>query len=189
MVRTGNDVTAANAAVAQLPVRANKLADTTIASDATLTSDADLQAPIAAHALVLIRAKTYFTTSAAADFKYRITGPASPTRVRIKRQAVAPGDTALSEVAVDTAYSGSDISVPGGAGSGVIEIEAVIANGATAGNFGISWAQNTSDASDTTVEAGSYIEVIKLPIPIEIAFDDDAIAKLGAFTGKRFRRA
>ncbi|MDB5707864.1 MAG: hypothetical protein JWN66_4980 [Sphingomonas bacterium] len=185
-VQTALDVIAANAAVALLPHRYSKTQDATITSDATLNVDTDLSVPIAANALVRITGKIYFTTTAAADFKWRHTGPASPTKVRVQHATIAAGDTAYSNIAIDTAFSTADIAVTGAAGTGWVEIDAVIANGVNAGNFGISWSQNTSDASNTTVEAGSYLEATPLPTPLEIAFSATAIAKLGDFTASSF---
>lgn len=174
-------VLAIESATADLPSRYDKLNDTTIQSDATLNADSELSVPLAANSLAIITGKIYYTTTAAADFKWRHTGPASPTRVRVKRQAILPGDTTETGIAVDTAYSASDIVMAGGTGSGIIEIDALVRNGSTAGQFGISWSQNTSDASNTTVEMGSYLEVTAVPAALDIVFSSTSIAKLGGF--------
>lgn len=178
--QTAADLLSANAALALIPSRVNKLLDTTVTATTTLAADPELQVPLAANALVTIKGKIYYTTTDAADFKWRHTGPAAPTRVVVNRRAVAPGDTAESGIATDTAFSSGDIAVTSGAsGTGIITIDASIKNGANAGAFGISWAQNTSDAGDTVVQAGSYLEVCAVPIALDIAFADTAIAKLG----------
>jgi len=162
----------------QLPARYGKSGDTTRTATTTLAPDSDLQVTLAANALVVIKGKIFYTTTAAANFKWRHTGPASPNRVRVEQQAVAPGNVVVPPV-IDTAFSSSDNVITGSAGSGSIDIAAVISNGTTAGAFGISWAQNTSDAGDTIVEAGSYLEAIAIPAPAVIEFADPGIAKLG----------
>lgn len=177
--QTAGDVVTTTAALALLPTRYSKTLDTTITASTVLAADPDLHFPIAANALVTVKGKIFFTTTAAGDFKWRHTGPAAPTRVRVKRQTVAPGDTAETGILVDNAFSASDITVLGGAGQGIIEIDCLIKNGSNAGNFGISWAQNTSDAGNTIVEAGSYLEAAVLAVPLGFVFADAAIAKLG----------
>jgi lysophospholipase L1-like esterase len=179
--QTTLDLAGTTLAVAALPARYTKSASTTITADASLNIDADLSLPLAANTLTRINGKIYFTTTAAADFKWRHIGPVAPTRVRVQHYSIAPGDTALSNIAVDTTFSAADISVTGAAGSGWIEIDALIANGSNVGNFGISWSQNTSDTGNTTVEAGSYLEAVRLPVTLDVAFGDSAVAKLGGF--------
>lgn len=178
-VQTTADAATATLALSLLPVRYNKLIDTARTATTTLAADPDLKVPLAVNTLTTIRGKIYYTTTAAGDFKWRHTGPASPTRVRVNRHTVAPGDTADSGIATDSAFSSGDITVLGGAGVGVITIDAFIQNGANAGSFGISWAQNTSDGGNTIVEVGSYLETAILPAALDVAFADASIAKLG----------
>jgi len=177
--QTGLDVAAIETLFSVLPVRYNKLVDTTRTATTTLVADPDLQIPLAANSLTNIKGEIRYTTTDAGDFKYRHTGPAAPTRVRVDRRAIAPGATADSGIAIDTAFSAGDVVIDGGTGSGVIKIDAFVQNGANAGSFGISWAQNTSDAGNTIVEAGSYLEKAIVPAALIVAFDDATIAKLG----------
>jgi hypothetical protein len=135
-----------------------KAADTSRSANVTLAADPDLTFTMAANTRYSIRARIYFDTTAAADFKFRTSGPATPTLVRIARSHVVPGTTAMV-VAVDVAYSAADVALTGtGTTGGYIDIDAVIVNGATAGAFQFLWAQNTSDAGATIVRAGSYLE-------------------------------
>jgi hypothetical protein len=173
--------TSVTAAAALLPVRFQKSSDETITADATLNVDADLQVPLPANTTRIITGKLFYTTTAAADFKFRHTGPAGAVRVRVKRLSMAPGDTTAVGL-TDTAYSAADIVVAGGAGSGVIELTAAIENGATSGNFGISWSQNTSDAGNTTLEKESYLESAPVPQTTIYALNNAAIASIGEFT-------
>lgn len=137
-----------------------KTADETISSDAVLGDDAVLKFAMLANTKYTFRARIFFDTSAAADFKYRHSGPAAPTLVRIHRRELNSGGTADLASTVDTAYSSADIAITSvlGTDGGYIELDGIIHNGANAGDFVFQWAQNTSDASNTTVRAGSYIE-------------------------------
>ena len=138
-----------------------KSADETITSDNTLDDDAILKFAMAANTKYTFRARIFFDTTAAADFKYRHAGPASPTLVRVHRREVIAGGTADTTSTVDVAYSAADISLAGaGTTGGYIELDGTIHNGANAGDFTFQWAQNMSDASNTTVRAGSYVEWI-----------------------------
>jgi hypothetical protein len=124
----------------------------------TLGADDTLKFAVEANRKYRFRAVVFFDTTAAGDFKYRVTGPADPTLVRLLRYCVIPGATALSDIAVDVAFSSSDISEAGsGTTGGCIVIEGIVHNGANAGTVAIEWAPNASDAGNTTVLAGSSI--------------------------------
>lgn len=135
-----------------------KTADETIQSDTTLGVDATLKVTMLANTKYAIRAKIFFDSGATGDFKWRHSGPASPTLVRLVRVHVVPGGAAYAGVAVDTAYSSADITLNGSASAGWVEFDAIIHNGANAGDFEFQWAQNASEAVNTTVRAGSYLD-------------------------------
>lgn len=131
----------------------------TRASTTTLANDAALKFPMLANTKYRFRMYVYFQTGATPDFKFRHSGPASPTLMAVHRTWTQPGGTAFSGVAVDSAYSVADVS-PSGANTGVgrVYLEGIIHNGANAGDFVFQWAQNTSDAGNTSVLAGSSVE-------------------------------
>jgi hypothetical protein len=141
------------------PVR--KLTDQTKTGTTTLAADSALSFAMAAATKYVVRGRIFFDTTAAGDFKWRHVGPASPTLVRVKRSSIDPAATAYGNIAVDTAYSAADITeLSASTNGGFIEFEAIIHNGANAGNFEIHWAQNTSDGGNTVVRAGSYLEYV-----------------------------
>jgi hypothetical protein len=140
-----------------------KTADETKTSNATLAADGALVFAMDANSKYAVRGRVFFDTTATGDFKWRHTGPSSPALVRVKRQSLLPGASALSNIALDTAYSAADVTETGtGTTGGYIEFEGIIHNGVNAGNFQFQWAQNTSDAGNTTVRAGSSIEYRKV---------------------------
>jgi hypothetical protein len=140
-----------------VPHTVKKTADESIASDAVLSDDAVLKFTMAANTKYTIRVKVFFSTAATPDFKYRLIGPASPTLVR-RHITRAAGGAVPAAVAIGTAYDSADVALAGAGAEGIIEEEIVVQNGATAGDFKFQWAQNTSNASATTVRAGSYIQ-------------------------------
>jgi hypothetical protein len=134
-----------------------KTADQTVQSNTTLFVDNTLVFPMSGNTNYSIRLRVYVDTGATGDFKFRHVGPASPTLVRIKRAFIIGAGTAYT-LAMDTAYSASDVAVAGAAGMAYVEFDGFIKNGANSGNFEFWWAQNASEAVDTTVRLGSYIE-------------------------------
>lgn len=138
-------------------VTIKKPTNTTKNADTTYTADPHLQFSMAANTTYSIRAVVNFYASVVPDFKIQITGPASPTVYYAKHRRTAATLT-TDTVGVDTAYSTSIAITSTGSGYGIIEYTILVQNGANAGTFAVEWAQNTSDASDTIVLAGSYIE-------------------------------
>lgn len=134
-----------------------KTADQTVQSNATLFVDNTLVFAMEANTNYSIRLRVYVDTGATGDFKFRHVGPASPTLVRIKRAFIIGAGTAYT-IALDTAFSASDVAVAGAAGMAYVEFDGIIKNGANAGNFEFWWAQNASEAADTTVRLGSHIQ-------------------------------
>ena len=139
-----------------------KLAHQQRASTTTLAADNTLSFPVLANTSYVFRGCTWFDTPAAADFKFAISGPASPVAVRIMRQAIACGATAWSNIAVDTAF-GVSVSVLGtGSTGGFVMFEGVADINNTPGTIAFQWAQNTSNAGNTIVTKGSYLEWAKV---------------------------
>lgn len=108
----------------------------------------------------LFRFNLYYSSPAAADFKYRISVPASLTLYRCFRETWAPDATALA-FAQDVANNGTtDNTVLHAANTdGYIRGQGIIHNGANAGDLQFLFAQNTSDAGNTILRGGSFIDV------------------------------
>lgn len=138
-----------------IPVR--KTVDETIAADTVLSTDAMLFFAMLASAKYAIRARIWFDTVAAADFKWALSGPALNS-IRVTRRWIVPGTAAWAGIAVDTAgYTASQSIAGAGTTGGYVEIDANV-RPSSAGTFAFQWAQDTSDAGNTTVLAGSYLE-------------------------------
>ena len=136
-----------------------KTADQNVISSTTLVDDTELKFPMRANTKYAFRMVVIFDAGATGDFKFRHTGPAIGSGlIRILRQWIVGAGAAWVAPTQDTSYSAADIAIAGAAGSGRLEINGTIHNGATAGDFKLRWAQNASEAVNTTVRAGSYIE-------------------------------
>ena len=133
-----------------------KTSDETVASDDTFTADSQLAFSMAANTAYSIRANIGFSTSATADIKFEINGPASPTNVAYTGNRVSTSGlfTGFGGVAYNTAIPITGTST----GVGHVMLDIIVQNGANAGTFSIRWAQNTLDASNTTVLKGSTLE-------------------------------
>lgn len=138
----------------------------------TLSDDENLKVTLIANTRYRVRVCLYFDTHELADFKWRHTGPASPTLVRLRRQWLAPGASAWDGIACDTAYSTGDLVVAGGSppavdsNGGVVIVEGIIHNGANQGLFTVQWAQNVAQVGQTTrVRAGSSLDFQYVPEP------------------------
>lgn len=127
-------------------------------SNTTLSADDTLKFAMGANKKYQVRARIFYITGGTPDFKWRHSGPASPTRIALSRRTIAPGATSNSNIALDTAYSSADVAVDGAAGTGCVYIDGIVENGANAGDFEFHWAQNTSNGTGTYTIAGSYIE-------------------------------
>ncbi len=136
-----------------------KSADQTKTANTTLATDSELSFTMAISAKYRVEMEVYFDSTAAGDFKWRHVGPTSPSIVRLSRRAIVPGAAvAFSSILVDLAFSAADLPlVSTGTTGGVIYLEGIVHNGANAGTFGFQWAQNTSDAGNTIVRAGSIL--------------------------------
>jgi hypothetical protein len=138
-----------------------KAADTSVVSSTTLTNDPDLFTGTLAvgrysFELYLLIA----SVSGAAGFKFTNTGTAVDTRGVVPALAVGYINGAAYGPKNDTFY-GTTVTyaaVSTAADTNQVTYKGSILVG-TAGTFGIAWAQNTSTASNTTLEAGSYLSL------------------------------
>lgn len=149
-----NDTTSAGASWTLV----RKMSSTVKNSDAVLAVDPVLKFPMLANTTYLIRGQINAFTNATPDLKYRFTGPASPTVVRIVRTHAIGGGGSAPANGIAAAYDSADVVfLATGAQAISIAFEAYVENGANAGDFEFQWAQNTSNAANTSVNP-SYIE-------------------------------
>ena len=133
---------------------ASKTSDETKTSDTTLTTTG-LSFSISANQTMRVRGVLHWrSVNGTADIQVDVTGPASPTLVRINLRTMV-GATGGSARA--TAFS-SAMAITGTAEEGYAQFDMLIVNGSTAGTITLRWAQNTSSTDSTTLYAGSWME-------------------------------
>lgn len=138
-----------------------KTANETIQSDNSLNNDSALTFSMLANTKYAIKIRVFSSTSAAADFQTAITGPASPTRVQFLNIYMADVGAFAAQSFSDSSYTSNSLSLVAGSNQNyVLKYDIIVHNGANAGTFAYQWAQVTSNASDTTVYAGSTLEYI-----------------------------
>lgn len=136
-----------------------KTADQSRSSTTTLATDNTLSFSMAANTNYIVRIRVFYTTGASGDFKYALTGPSSPTKVRIVRKHIDPTNPTTLVTTSESAITGSTTLNAGtGTTGGWVEFEISWQNGSNAATFGFQWAQATSNGTNTTVHAGSYLE-------------------------------
>lgn len=136
-----------------------KPSDQTKTTDITYAADEYLAFIVKANRDYSVRGLVWFDAAATPDFKFRITGPTTGSRVRI-RGKFANASAAADTDFVDVAFATSHPVTGTGTNGGYVSFELLLQNGTDDGTVAFEWAQNTSDAGDTTVRSGSYLEVL-----------------------------
>lgn len=131
-----------------------KSSDETINSDSTLSDDSELTATLAANKRYAFFSVIFVITDATPDFKYGYTVPASTTNQ--KGASVWRGSGGLQAANPVTT---SQAMTASGTSETQLPINGYVITGASAGTLDFQWAQDTSDAANTTVKAGSFILV------------------------------
>lgn len=136
--------------------------DVTVTNSTTFTTATGMSASLAASKKYLIRGAVLFDTTAAGDFKYQFTGPASPTLVRIAVITNLPGATSTASV-VQTSFTSGSLTGTGTTGGAVMFNGVVQTSAGNSGTLAFQFAQNTAqNDSGAIVRAGSYLEVIRV---------------------------
>jgi len=130
--------------------------DQIVNASTTLVDIPQLDLNVDANERVLLRYTIFYKTVADADIKYQIDIPASPTQFRQFTEGFAPDDTAFD---LALASAEGSVSILGASNTeGFLRVTALLENGANAGTVSFQFAQVSSNASDTTVYAGSFLE-------------------------------
>jgi hypothetical protein len=139
-----------------------KTSDESRAANTTLTTDSELLFAMSANKKYAIRGRIWFDTPAAADFKWRNVAGGTPTRSYYNWHCTPCGSGTETEGTEITA-TGTTISILGtGTAGGLIEFDGIVQKENASNNWVFQWAQNTSNAGNTIVLAGSYIEYMEI---------------------------
>lgn len=137
-----------------------KAASQTLLSNTTLTNDNTLFVALPTAGTFGWRCWLLYNSSLTADIKLTYTWPAGATATwsGMGLASTATGTSGDINMAAVT-VSGTTLVFGGAAANSVILLEGEIVMGGTAGNLQLQWAQNTSDATNTSVLARSRMMV------------------------------
>lgn len=153
---TRKDATGYEAVGLFTPIR--KTNTQTVNNSATLVDDSVLKIPIGKNEVLRFAFTIFYNSNTTADFKFTFVGPSGATG------RIAVGARTLTDGSIG---GGGAFALAGAVTCGGLGFEAsivgtvTIANGTTPGNVQLQWAQNTADASNTTVLANSNLSAIE----------------------------
>ena len=147
-----------------------KTADETVNSSTTLQDDNHLVLPVAASAVYTFEIDLYTTESTdfVGDIKVSFTCPTGATfdmhGIGAHTTDLTTGTSANGEWIGKLATTSAGANLTFGVGTGLtgIRVHGRLVMSSTAGNFQLQWAQNASDASGTTVKAGSFMTMTRV---------------------------
>lgn len=147
-----------------------KSADETVTSNATLQNDDHLVLPVVANAVYTFALDLYMTeaTDFVGDFKMSFTCPTGAAFDMHGSGAHATnltiGTSSDGEWIGKLATSSAAATLAFGVGTGLtgVRVYGRLVMSSTAGNFQLQWAQNASDASGTTLKAGSQMTMTRV---------------------------
>ena len=143
-----------------IPLVGLKASDTSRASNTTQSNDPDLIVSVAANTAYEFRLWLNYEggTQGSSDLKLGLAVPASSTARASSTYVNSSGGSV-----VEAYYtSGAAAQVPGTNGAGNIRgfrMVGTLITGASSGSLALSWAQNTSSGTATTLHTGSVLEV------------------------------
>lgn len=138
-----------------------KTADETVNNSAVLQDDDTLIMALEATTLYRFEFEFWWSTNDTADFQFIpvYTGTIT-SRYFINEYSIPAGTTMIREQVL-TSFATQNVVAGGGGTHGYARVIGIMLTNAS-GNLKLQWAQNTADASDTKVLAGSRLTLIKL---------------------------
>ena len=124
--------------------------------DFTTTSFVDddaLKFSVSANKIYAYRGIAFLISANTGGMKNSVSGPASPTYVRIGVDTVTSYETSYGDIVAATSSDGVYRTVP---------FTGIISNGANAGTVAITWGQDAGPAGTLTVYAGSWLEWMEI---------------------------
>jgi hypothetical protein len=146
-----------------IPTVVRKTADETVNNSAVLQNDDHLFFPVAANEVWSFEAILICVgASVNADFQFTFTGPAGATggwQARMNTGGVAVATSPALALGLGTALP---LGGRAGVGGFFVELLGYIANGTTAGNLRLQWAQNTATPEDNKILTNSFLRERRL---------------------------
>lgn len=147
-----------------------KTSDESLNSSASLQADNELLFAVDANEEWEFEFHVVYLGNTTGDFRCGLKFPTSPTEISYYIDGIISsgandggtgfnGDRGLTHAIAD-AVSGAILGA--GTNKSVARLKGFLRNGANAGNVVLWWAQGTSDGTNTTVKAGSWVKALRL---------------------------
>lgn len=132
-------------------------ADQSVTNSATLTTIPHLAVPVGANQRLLYRYSIYYTTTAAADLKYRVNPSATPAFYRLATEHLASDSSVITASLLAVAADCTALLSSGT--EGILRLAGQVTGGNTASQLTFQFAQNTATAAQSAIiRAGSFVE-------------------------------
>lgn len=143
-----------------------KAADESVASSTTLQNDDTLLVTLEANATYEFVAHVGYVGNTTGDIKLAFTFPSGASCYWSGKGGPASDDTFGSSGSTRHSVSfgdasGTSLSFAGSTTVLSVHILGVVTTASTAGTLQLQWAQNTSNATNTTVKAGSFLRAVR----------------------------
>lgn len=136
---------------------ARKTAIESVASTTVLQNDDHLVVAVAANSTYELSGMLHYDGAAAGDLKLNWTGPTGAT-LAATYQRLAGTAAAITDDVIAAGDIATDVQVGcTGGGTNALLIHGLVRVGSTAGNFRLTWAQWTADATATRLLVDSFI--------------------------------
>ena len=142
-----------------VPTFVRKTADEIVNNSTTLQNDDALLAALVANEVVAFQCAIHLTSGVTPDIKVAFTVPSGAT---LRWGMTGNADPSTNQTSVGATGTGILGHAAGVTLPGHLLLSGTVVNGANAGNLQLQWAQNTADASDTTVLANSWLRVDRI---------------------------
>lgn len=142
------------------PLFVRKTADETLNNDSALQNDDALVLAMEASSTYLVDLRLIINSGTTPDFKFTFTVPSGASGSVHIFEGSSP--TSAATVLQGPFSITATLSVSGVAADQIILIQGVVVTSTTAGNLQFRWAQNTANATDTSVKTNSYLHLTKV---------------------------
>lgn len=137
---------------------AYKLVSESVTSSTVIQADDYLFLPVQANAIYTVKLVLSYSAAAAADLKLLFRVPTGSIFTGMGTTLVT-GAASQQDIQAMPYGAGSEVWGGLGAGTQYGMVDGLLRVGGTAGDFAVDWAQNVSNATPTTLNAGSWLKL------------------------------
>ena len=136
-------------------------------STATVAADSELNYTFTSTGKYSIESFIYFNTAASPEFKYSFDGPLTTSYIYYTGYNLVAGSNSLQGTQVKSAKAAEQAVTGASSGDGFAHVSVILSIASLSGTpsnnvLAFYWSQNSANASNTSVLAGSYLVITKL---------------------------